>query len=135
MPIQMLEFISRAFVRSHPNDLFVFGDNLARAGFGGQAREMREEPNAIGLPTKRLPSMRPEAFLSDSDLPEIMRVNAVDCLRLMDHLKHGGTIFLSSHGIGTGRARLAEKAPKIFIYYDDFFETLRKIAKLPSLPS
>jgi hypothetical protein len=135
MPIQTLEFISRAFARAHPNDLFVFGDNLARNGFGGQAREMRGEPNAIGLPTKRLPSMRPEAFLSDADLSEITRVIAVDCLRLMDQLKHGGVVFMSSHGIGTGRARLAEKAPKIFIYYDDFFETLRKIAKQAAPPS
>jgi redox-sensitive bicupin YhaK (pirin superfamily) len=29
--------------------LFVFGDNLRRTGFGGQAAEMRGEPNAVGI--------------------------------------------------------------------------------------
>ena len=130
-----MDFISRAFVQTHPNDLFVFDDNLARRGLGGQAKEMRDEPNAIELPTKRLPSRRPEAFLSDADLPEVVRVIVYDCLRLINHLKHGGIVFLPFHGIGTGRARLTEKAPKIFIYYDDFFEMLRKIAKQAALPS
>ena len=51
-----MKWITRSFVREHRDHIFLFGDNLARSGFGGQAAQMRAEPNAIGLPTKKLPS-------------------------------------------------------------------------------
>jgi hypothetical protein len=44
----------------------VFGDNGRRIGFGGQAKEMRGEPNAIGVATNWEPSNRPNAFFSDT---------------------------------------------------------------------
>jgi hypothetical protein len=45
---------------------YVFGDNGRRIGFGGQAKEMRGQPNAIGVATKWEPSNRPNAFFSDT---------------------------------------------------------------------
>jgi hypothetical protein len=41
---------------------YVFGDNGRRIGFGGQAKEMRGEPNAIGVATEWVPTNRPNAF-------------------------------------------------------------------------
>ena len=53
MPVIFMSSITREFVRNHPDFIFVFGDNLAKKGLGGQAREMRGEPNAVGIATKR----------------------------------------------------------------------------------
>jgi hypothetical protein len=47
-----LKHITREMVRADPSTVFVFGDNMARNGLAGQAKEMRGEPNAIGVPTK-----------------------------------------------------------------------------------
>lgn len=45
-------FWTVAIVRQYPNALFVFGDNDCGKGTGGQAI-IRNEPNSIGLPTKK----------------------------------------------------------------------------------
>ncbi len=73
MPIIREPRITRQMVREHPDRLFVFGDNLARVGYGGQAREMRDEPNAVGIPTKKLPTMTEGAFFSDADVAGFRR--------------------------------------------------------------
>lgn len=51
--IERMRHISRAYVRANRDKLFLFGDNLERRGFGGQAAAMRAEPNAVGIPTKK----------------------------------------------------------------------------------
>jgi len=55
--------IYRKDLKNNPDVLYLFGDNLVQKGFGGQAKEMRGEPNAEGIPTKKLPSMEAKAFL------------------------------------------------------------------------
>ena len=54
--ITFQERITRADLRANPDTLYVFGDNMRRRGMGGQAAEMRGEPNAVGIPTKWRPS-------------------------------------------------------------------------------
>lgn len=119
MPIEYRKFISRQMLRDEPEKLFVFGDNLRRKGFGGQAREMRGEPNAVGIPTKIAPSMHPNAFFTDRHIDAWKRESAHDIERLR---KHAGKIVWPKDGIGTGLARLDIKAPGIF----DAIERLRK---------
>lgn len=109
--IQYRDHITRAMLKAEPDTLFVFGDNLQRRGFGGQAKEMRGEPNAVGIPTKKTPSMHPDAFLKDSDWADWSLAAAHDFNRLRDH---DGLIVWPSAGIGTGLARLNETAPKIW---------------------
>ncbi len=53
MTLLYIKKYTRAYIRAHPDWLFVFGDNMMRRGFGGQAAEARGEPNAIGIATKR----------------------------------------------------------------------------------
>lgn len=65
-----MKWITRSFVREHPDHIFLFGDNLARRGFGGQAAQMRSELNAIKIPTKKLPSNTEEAFFTDAELEQ-----------------------------------------------------------------
>jgi hypothetical protein len=44
--------ITREMVQADRNTVYVFGDNVARHGLGGQAKAMRGEPNTIGVSTK-----------------------------------------------------------------------------------
>lgn len=107
----------REYVRANRDKLFLFGDNLERRGFGGQAAAMRREPNAIGIPTKKSPSYRDDAFFSDDEFEqnkasidaafaEIMRA-ITDSIRV---------IVIPSDGLGTGRAQLERRAPRTFAH-------------------
>jgi hypothetical protein len=115
--IERMQFITRENVRANRDKLFLFGDNLERRGLGGQAAAMRGEPNAIGIPTKKSPSYRSDAFFSDDEFEknktaidaafaEVSRA-ATDSIR---------AIVIPSAGLGTGRAQLAKRAPRTFAY-------------------
>ncbi len=104
---------SREEIQANPDTLYVFGDNLAEAGYGGQGKEARGEPNAVGIPTKRAPSMEPDAFFTDADLPTVKPIAQAAYRRLLDHLKEGKTVVFPADGIGTGLALLHETAPAI----------------------
>ena len=122
-PVIYLDWINRNFVRDHPNDIFIFGDNILRSGFGGQAKEMRGELNAVGVMTKRKPTMDSDAFLSDDNPTDMMNV-ATDLMRVMGYVNLGYQIYAPKKGLGTERARLKEKAPKIHAFIVDFFREL-----------
>ena len=115
--VERRQFITREYVRANRDKLFLFGDNLERRGFGGQAAAMRREPNAIGIPTKKSPSYRDDAFSSDDEFEqnkasidaafaEIMRA-ITDSIRV---------IVIPSDGLGTGRAQLERRAPRTFAH-------------------
>lgn len=118
MPLEDRTYITRRMLQHEPETLFVFGDNLLRSGFGGQAAEMRGEPNAVGLPTKRYPRMDDAAFLTDNDFFEVVVAAAADIGRLAQHAKKGKLIVWPSAGIGTGLAMLSQHAPVIFEFYE-----------------
>tara|TARA_E500000318_G_scaffold8884_1_gene8327 strand:- start:1612 stop:2142 length:531 start_codon:yes stop_codon:yes gene_type:complete len=111
--IMFRKFITRDMLRTEPQVLFVFGDNLLRKGSGGQAKDMRGEPNAVGLPTKKEPSMQPTAFFGNEDFEMWKKASYDDWKRLFEHLKQGGSLVWPSNGIGTGLANLQETAPDI----------------------
>lgn len=107
--IEHRDHITRAMLRAEPDALFVFGDNLARKGFGGQAKEMRGENNAIGIPTKRFPSMAHDAYLRDRDFAEWAVESGCNVCKL---LAHEGKIVWPAAGIGTGLAQLQKRTPR-----------------------
>lgn len=113
MPFKFSPFITRNDLRMKPEWLFVFGDNMQRRGRGGQAREMRGEPNAVGIVTKRAPSMDRRAFFSDDDYAEVAEVVYEAFERLEEHLALNGVVVLPTKGVGTGLAMLDFHAPKI----------------------
>jgi hypothetical protein len=114
MPIQRMKRIARATIRDNPDWLFVFGDNLTGTGYGGQAREARGEPNAIGVPTKRKPTMERDAFFTDADLAIFMVRARQAFSRINAHLLAGGTVVWPEDGIGTGLADLERSAPEVW---------------------
>ncbi len=129
MPIEIVHRYSRAMLKARPDDLFVFGDNMLRQGLGGQAAECRGEPNAVGVPTKHKPSWDSDAFFSDADFTHVKPVIDAECRKLARHLRQGGTVVLPADGIGTGRAKLSEKAPRIRRYLDRIMGRLHEIAR------
>lgn len=130
MPIEHWKHVTRADVKANRDKLFLFGDNLMHTGFGGQAREMRGEPNAYGVPTKFSPDVTPEAYFKDSDawivMPEWNRLFA----GLRQLLVSGMTIVIPQSGIGTGRAELSSRAPKLAAILARNLETLVHVAAL-----
>jgi hypothetical protein len=111
--IKHIEWFSNAQCDENPKYLYVFGDNLISSGCGGQAI-IRYKSNSFGIPTKRLPSMKANAFFSDQQ----DEINAV-----LDKLDELYTILLSNKydfiifpadGLGTGLAKMKQFSPIIF---------------------
>lgn len=98
-------------LRDEPDTIFVFGDNMKRVGMGGQAREMRGEPNAYGIPTKWSPGMSDSDFFCNDDY----RFVAPILIKAHTFLKSVDKIVWPSDGIGTGLAELAQRAPQIWL--------------------
>jgi hypothetical protein len=101
--------------------------DMVRRGFGGQAREMRGEPNAVGVPTKWAPTMMDSDMFRNTDLPKIKPTLDAELDRLRDHLQKGGTVVIPSGGIGTGLANLKGNAPTIFAYINENLRALEGI--------
>lgn len=115
-----MKWITRQDLRDNPDTIFVFGDNVAGIGLGGQAKHMRGEPNAYGIPTKWRPSMEETAFFHDKD-EEIKIV--MDALEgLLELSNQGYMIVIPKDGIGTGLSKLEEKSPKIFEIIQNSFK-------------
>lgn len=124
--IEYRDHITRQMLRDELDTLFVFGDNMERRGLGGQAAEMRGEPNAVGIPTKRRPSMDDGAFLNDKDCHEWFNECVGAMSRLVAH-NPNGTIVWPSAGIGTGLAQLESRAPLIWQTLEVFKSALLSV--------
>lgn len=98
--------------------MYAFGDNDMREGLGGQAREMRGEPNAIGIRTKKYPSLDYQSFYTDEEYEENCRKIGKDFDLVENYLAIGGIVVFPTDGFGTGLSRLPHTAPMTF----DFVE-------------
>ena len=123
-----MNIITRKYVRNNPQYLFLFGDNLIKNGYGGQAGAMRGEPNCIGIPTKRKPDMNPSSFFSDDIYEEIISIYEHLFERIKEEYVKGKyeAIVIPSEGLGTGLARLNKYAPKIYEYLQNKLKELEK---------
>ena len=120
------KFITRKMMQENPDVLFIFGDNCHREGKGGQAKEMRGEPNALGIVTKARPDHKPDAYLTDKNYEYYKTVIDGDLLILNEELKSGRKVVFPSDGIGTGLAKLKENAPKLYDYLQNRIAELKK---------
>jgi len=91
---------------------------------------VRGEPNAIGIPTKKKPTMEEDAFFTDKELEE-NRAHIDDALMEIwekkpdfDRKKH--TIVIPAAGLGTGLAQLPERAPATFAYINKRLREFKK---------
>lgn len=100
----------------HPDKTFVFGDNLRRFGMGGQA-VIRNCANALGIATKRKPSMAESAFFTEDDLDAVL--DDLDHLwQMMKTYPHREFVIpVTKDGevsLGRERAELPKRAPNVY---------------------
>lgn len=126
MPIVYQKHITRNDVQINHTKLYVFGDNLMRVGYGGQAKAMRGEPNAVGIPTKVSPAM----YLSDDrDFLTLASEYSMIFSKLSYELENGKTIVWPEDGIGTGLADMEKQAPLCWQLLQSFISYLHIINK------
>lgn len=112
--IEVVDRFSVAELRAHPDTLYIFGDNLAERGMRGQA-VIRGQLNAMGIPTKKAPSMRDSAFFDDIQLEfNVLRIEEaiVQIERRVANDENIKRVVFPADGLGTGLAQLATRAPK-----------------------
>jgi len=100
--------IYRTDLRNNREAYYLFGDNVKRVGYGGQAKEMRDEPNAIGVATKS----SPYEYFHDKDLIKNVSVMWDDLHPAYFAVIAGRTLIIPSDGLGTGLSKLPEMAPR-----------------------
>jgi len=111
MPIKYVKFITREMVQAEPDARFVFGDNLARVGLGGQAGAVRGEPNAIGVATKRAPGMADGDFFTDT--ADCRDAVLADLRAVRKAIDEDLIVYVPADGLGTGLSELPTRAPKL----------------------
>lgn len=128
MTVLFQKFIFRSDMQANPAVKYLFGDNLVRKGFGGQAKEMRGEPNAIGIATKRTPSNNPGEFFSDDTFDENVAAIEKDLIPAFDHVRSGGILIIPADGLGTGLSELPQRAPRTNAYLEEQLKHLAEAA-------
>lgn len=128
MPLIYQDHIVRADLHANRDWLYIFGDNEQRKGLGGQAAEMRGEPNAHGIRTKRAPSTESWAYWTDSDFARAVAMLREDFDKPYRYLSAGKVVVFPSAKIGTERAKLEERAPKIFSFIMKKIELLEALS-------
>lgn len=119
--------IYRADLRANPSVIYVFGDNAERWGRGGQAAEMRDEPNAVGIATLKAPGV----FWSDDQIAANCATIDADMAPLFAALEAGRTVVFPLDGVGSGLARLAESAPGVWRHLQNRISELKHIGGQP----
>ena len=118
------KIITRDKVKENPDVLYLFGDNLLRKGLGGQAKEMRGEPNTLGIVSKKYPSNDISSFYTDEDFYPWLEVFSADIKNLAERINSGKYKALVIPKIGVGLADLPNKAPRIWNYLKTTLDSL-----------
>ena len=108
--------ITRNKLKENPDVLYLFGDNTVRTGLGGQAKEMRGEPNAVGIVTKKYPNNEKDSFFYDEDFYSWLEYFSADIKNLAEKINSKKYKAIVIPPIGLGLADLPNKAPKIYNY-------------------
>ena len=126
MPVMTQKRIYRSDLKNNPDVFYVFGDNQQRIGLGGQAAEMRGEPNAIGIATKASPSeFWKEDTPADGMRNGLSLIN--DMTLVVAVLAEGKTVVFPEDGLGTGLSELPQRCPKTFQFLESMIEDLKNI--------
>jgi hypothetical protein len=118
------KIILRSELKANPTTLYLFGDNDIRKGLGGQAKEMRDEPNSIGISTKKLPARGEEAYKSDKELQENKRIITEDINKAIAEWNTGKYSKLVIPQMGVGLAELPTRAPETYKFLQEEIKRL-----------
>jgi predicted NAD-dependent protein-ADP-ribosyltransferase YbiA (DUF1768 family) len=107
------KYYSTDLLKTNPDKIYVFGDNVTQTGKGGQAI-IRDEENAFGIPTKSSPNTYEKAYFND----KMYEANITQINRAIEKIKADGRpIVFPKDGLGTGLAKMQEKAPETYAYF------------------
>ena len=106
-------------LKENPDKVYLFGDNLLGKGKKGQAI-IRDEANAFGISTKKKPSTTDDSYFTDDEYDS--NVKAIK--DAFDKIPKDKDIVVPMDGLGTGLAKLKEKAPKTFAYLQSAIKEL-----------
>ena len=129
MPIIFQSTIIRRDLHLNRRSLYLFGDNEERKGLGGQAGEMRGEPNAHGIRTKKSPGYDRHDFWDDEDFDRVSLLIKEDFEKPYRWVSNSQTVVIPSAHFGTGRADLKERAPRIFKFIERKIELLVELGE------
>lgn len=125
-------FWKREEVAKQTNKVFLFGDNTndrvnTKYIPSSTQAVIRGLVNAIGIDTKKDRGIGSSSYLKDSDFNEFKK--HLDA-QIQLAKNSGKIIVIPEDGIGTGKAMLKEKAPKLFKYLQ---QELNKLKDLPPI--
>jgi hypothetical protein len=126
------KIVLRSELKANPTTLYLFGDNDIRKGLGGQAKEMRGEPNAIGVSTKKLPARGEEAYKSDTELEKNKKIITNDINRAIAEWNTGKYNKLIIPQMGVGLAELPTRAPETYKFLQQELKRLEDQVTKPS---
>lgn len=124
-------FWTREQVAKETNKVFLFGDNTEdrtktnHIPYKTQA-VIRGLSNAIGIDTKKNRGTNYTSYLTDNDY-KWFRSHVEQ--QIYKAIKSGKIIVIPEDGIGTGKAMLKEKAPKLFEYLQSVLSELSQLNK------
>jgi hypothetical protein len=116
--------INRSELRANPKTLYLFGDNDSRKGLGGQAKEMRNEPNAIGISTKKLPASSEQSYKTDAELDVNKKIIKDDIDKAIAAWSTGEYNKLIIPQLGVGLAELPTRAPQTYEFLQQELQRL-----------
>ena len=90
--------VTREFLNSNPNAVFVFGDNTHRTGYGGAAI-LRDHPQTYGFITKKNPDNMDESFYRPESYRIDFSIYAIE-LQLVIEKNPDKTYYISQLGGG-----------------------------------
>jgi exodeoxyribonuclease-5 len=122
-------FWNRSEVAQQTNKVFLFGDNTddrlnTKYIPSSTQAVIRGLDNAIGIDTKKNRGTGKDSYFTDSDF-DVFKKQVDQAINQAK--KTGKIIVIPADGIGTGKAMLAEKAPKLFEYLQNELNNLSKV--------
>jgi hypothetical protein len=104
-----------------PDSLFIFGDNDIKQGIGGQAI-IRICANSIGIPTKKFPSYKNQAYYTDAEYVENCKKILKSIDKIIVESMNYNKLFFPMNGFGVGLSLLQVKAPKTLKFLNDMIK-------------
>lgn len=124
MPVEIVLWFNEEEIIANPDKIYVFGDNEARKGKGGQAKPCRDKPNTLGIRTKKTPgymkdgTFPPHMYWHDDTYLKNVALVTEDFKKVEKLLKNGVTCVFPLDGFGTGLAELKRNAPRTLDFID-----------------
>nr|DAG91952.1 MAG TPA: hypothetical protein [Crassvirales sp.] len=121
---------ARQDVASQTSKVFLFGDNTNDRVNTHYVPTMTQAvirglDNAIGIDTKKNRGTSEDSYFTDEDF-DTFKAQVDEAIQKA--IDSGKTIVIPEGGIGTGKAQLEKRAPKLFSYLQDKLSALRESA-------